>query len=147
MRVYAIRTFIEMKVYIFTWSIVFKSHLSLFVSRFLFSCRRCPRRRRQYPFNERNHCRMWLNLFSWQQRHRYPGRKSVSWAAWGERRSAGRSTRVKDSGPIPCYTWSVLRLKWVSLLFFPTIQLLPNSNANLNFQFSFVIFNFVIFKT
>lgn len=84
--------------------------LSLF-PRFFSSCRRCPRR--QFPFNERNHCRMWLNPFSWRPRHRYPGRKSVFWAAWGGRRSAGRLTRAKDSGPILCCTWSVLKLKWV----------------------------------
>lgn len=87
--------------------------LSLFVSRYLSSCRRC--RRQRYPCNERSHCRMWLNPFSWQRRRRCRGRKSACWAAWGGRKYAGRSTRAKGSGPILCSTWSVLRLKWVSV--------------------------------
>lgn len=92
-------------------------HLSLFVSRLFPSCRRC--RWRQCPFNERSHCRTWHSRSSSQPRHHCRGKKLVSWAAWEERRFAGRSMRVKDSEQTRFCTWSVLRSKWVSSVSLP----------------------------
>lgn len=89
-----------------------EAHLSLFVSRLFPSCRRC--RWRQCPFNERSHCRTWHSRSSSQPRHHCRGKKLVSWAAWGGKRSAGRSTRARGSGQIRFCTWSVRRSKWVS---------------------------------
>lgn len=93
------------------------AHLSLFVSRLFPSCRPC--RWRQCLFNERSHCRTWHNRSSLQPQHHCRGKKLVSWAAWGEKRSVDRSTRARDSGRTRFCTWLVRRLKWVSSVFLP----------------------------